>query len=380
MRLNDEQRQFRESIARVLGDRLPFDARQKAAKTGHGYSRQLWQTAAELGWLGAGLPEEAGGLGGGVVETAVLFAEAGRHLVTGPYLATLGLAAPALIAAGGPLAHSLLADVATGMTILSFAHAEPAARHEPAFVETRAEKRAGGYRLSGIKCLVPFADAAQHLLVSARTSGRAGEPDGISLLVVPSDTKGLSIQAFRTHDGGRAAEARLDGADLPKAALLGAEGKAFPIIETALDHASAMLAMQAQGSMWAVYEATLAYFKTRKQFGQTLGSFQALQHRLVDVYVKCQLAQSMAEDAVVALGCEDPVERARRVSAAKAYVGEAGRTVGKEGVQLHGGIGMTDDIPAGHHLKQLTAIALTYGDADQHLSRFQRLSAEGGNA
>jgi alkylation response protein AidB-like acyl-CoA dehydrogenase len=374
MRLTDEQRQYRESIARVLDGLVPFDARQKASKSDTGFSRDLWRQAADLGWLGAGLPEEAGGLSGGPAETGLLFAELGRRLVTGPWLATLGLAAPALMAAN---AEVHLEGVAEGKAILTFAHQEAAARHDLSHVETRASRSGRGFKLDGVKCLVPFAGEADRILVSARTSGKTADADALSLFLLAKGAKGMTVKPFRTHDGGRAGEVVLNGAE---ATLVCETREADPAIRYALDHAAAMQAMAAQGSMWAVYEMTLAYFKTRKQFGQTLGSFQALQHRLVDVYVKCQLAQSMAEDAVMALYDSEPGERSRRVSAAKAYVGESGRAVGKEGVQLHGGIGMTDDYPVGHHMKQLTAMALTNGDADWHMARFERLSAEGGNA
>ncbi len=379
MYLNDEQNLFRDSVAKVVSDAYEFQARQKIVQADPGYSRAHWKQAADLGWLGAGLPEAYGGLGGGPTEMAVVMEQFGRHLVTSPFLVSVVMSGAALGAAGNDAQKKAWLPALAQGRILTFAHGEFEARHDTAFVETTAKRGGQGYVLDGTKVYVPFAGEAEAFLVSARTGGAVDAEDGLSLFIVPAKSAGLSFKAYRTHDGGRAADLVLAGVRVGAEALVGKEGGAFAAIELALDHAAALMCVEASGSMWAVHDQTLAYMKIRKQFGQTLGSFQALQHRIVDVFVKCQLAQSLAWDAVAALSSSEPEDRMRRISAAKAHVAESAMIVGKEGVQLHGGVGMTNDIAVGHHFKRLAAIAHTYGDADHHLERFRRLSGPGGN-
>ena len=379
MQLTDEQKLLQDSVAKFLAGAYEFQARQKIVATDPGYSRAHWKQVAELGWLGAGLPDSYGGLGGGPAEMAVIMEQVGRHLMTSPFLVSVVMSGAALGAAGSEAQKTHWLPALAQGRILAFAHGEFEARHETAFVETTAKRDGQGYVLDGTKVYVSFAGEAEAFLVSARTAGAVDDRDGLSLFIVPAKSAGLSQKSYRTHDGGRAADVVLAGVRVGAEALVGTAGGAFDAIELAHDHAAAMMCVEASGAMWAVHDQTLAYMKIRKQFGQTLGSFQALQHRIVDVFVKCQLAQSMAWDAVAALSSADPHDRMRRISAAKAHVAEAAMAVGKEGVQLHGGVGMTNDIAVGHYFKRLAAIAHTYGDSDHHLERFRQLSGLGGN-
>lgn len=368
--LSDEQRLLQESLEKVLAASYPFATRQKVVESETGYSKELWKTAAEMGWLAAPFPEELGGLGGGMAEAGLVMSAFGRSLVNNPYLSSVLMAGGAVMAGGSrEQQDAIIPAIASGERILAFAHAEADARYDWRHVETTARPSGNGYVLNGRKAVVAYADAAGDIVVSARLTGAVADAGGLSLFVVPARSKGLSLVAYRTHDGGRAGDVVLNSVKVDGSALIGAPGEGYQIIEAVLDRASAGLCMEASGAMWAVHDDTLAYLKTRTQFGQVLASFQALQHRIVDVYVRCQLAQSMAWDAVAACSVSDPRERGRRVSAAMVHVGEAGRFVGKEGVQLHGGVGMTRDFPVGHHLKRLAAIDTAIGDQDKHLDR-----------
>ncbi len=379
MQLSDEQNLLRDSIARFVDDEYEFSRRQKIVAVEPGFSRAHWRRMAELGWLGAALPESHGGLGGGAAEMAIVMEQFGRRLVTSPYLVSVVMSGTALAEAGDEAQKSRWLPAIAEGRIVAFAEGEAPARHDPAFVETAARRDGAGYVLDGAKHLVPFASEAEAFLVSARTGGAQAQSAGISLFLVPAKSPGVSLKPYRTHDGARAADLVLAGVRLGGDTRVGVEGEAFGAIELALDHAAAAMCVEASGAMWAVHDQTLAYMKLRSQFGQTLGSFQALQHRIVDVYIKCQLAQSMAWDAVAALDSADPADRARRVSAAKAHLAGAAMAVGKEGIQLHGGIAMTDDLAIGHYFKRLAAIAHTYGDGEYHMERFRRLSGLGGN-
>ena len=260
-----------------------------------------------------------------------------------------------------------------GGKILAFAHGEAASRYDTRHVETKATKQDHGWRLDGAKAVVLDAPGADALIVSARTAGAAGDARGISLFLVDAKAKGVSMRAYATQDGSRGAEVKLDGVALGAEALLGREGEALPVIERALDRANAALCAEALGIMDALNEATLEYLKTRKQFGKPIGSFQALQHRMVDMTIRAVEARSMAIVAASGANHAEARERQRRVSAAKALAGQAGRFVGQQAIQLHGGIGVTDELVVSHWFKRLTIINATYGDADYHLARFSDL-------
>ncbi len=377
--LSEEQVIIQESIARFLAEAYPFDRRLKLVADGNGFSEDHWQTFAELGWLALPFPETYGGLGGSPLETMLLMEQFGRHLVVSPYLASVILGGH-LVLEGGSEAQkrALLPALCAGQLKLAFAFAEPQARYDLADVETSAAEAGdgagGGHVLSGRKTVVFHGGVADRLIVLARTSGTARDRDGLSLFLVAPDASGLAARHYRTQDGGRASDFRFESVRVGPEALLGTLGQAAPLVERVSDVAVAALCAEAVGAMWAVYEQSLDYAKTRTQFGQPLGSFQALQHRLVDLYMKCQLAQSMAYDATLSLQGPDPAAAARAAAAAKYKVGDFARIVGQEGVQLHGGIGMTMELPIGHYLKRLTMINTTLGDPSHHLRRYGAMS------
>lgn len=369
--LTEEQRLLRESLERFRQQDFTFEQRRtQIARLGAADDR-TWSMLAEMGWLAATLPEAQGGLGGTATDLGILMEQFGRGLVTSPFVSSVVVGATALRAAGDErqLAETLPA-LGEGRTKLSLGYLEAGAQHNPARVATRAVRDGEDYLLSGTKLAVLYGNCADHLLVSARTGGADADASGVSLFLVQAGSAGLTIDSYRTHDDGWAADLKLDKVRVPAANLLGAEGAALPAIEAALDAGAAALCAEAVGAMWALHDMTLDYLKVRKQFGATLGSFQALQHRMVDMYMKCQLAQSITLAALEALDSGDAARRARAVSAAKWQVGRAARQVGEDAVQLHGGIAMTDEYAAGHYFKRLAMIRLTYGDEDFHLGRY----------
>ncbi len=368
----DEQAMFRDSVRRFVADEYPFDRRLKIVAEAPGYLDAHWQAFAELGWLSVPFPEEFGGLGGSAFDVAVLMEEFGRGLVVSPYLSTVVLSGRLLTDANGEAARTLIDEIIAGKAKASAALLEPQGRYDLNDVATKAEPDGDGWRLSGRKTGVPFGATADRLIVSARAGGGRRDPEGISLFLVDPGAKGVSLQSYRTHDGGSAAVLDLAGVAVKRGDLLGHAGKALPLIERATDVASAALAAEAVGAMEAAQQATVAYAKTRKQFDQNLGQFQALQHRMVDMFMKCELSRSMAIEAADGAGMDDPAERSRRVAAARALIGKQARHVCEEAVQLHGGIGVTMEVPVGHHLKRVMAINATLGDPAWHRHRYLR--------
>jgi len=372
--LSEEQSIFRDSVDRVLAASHPFERRRRVVESELGFDEADWQGFAEQGWLALPFAEDYGGLGAGVVETMLLMEQLGRHLVASPYLASVVLGGGLLAAAGSEAQKSeLLPRLCEGALKLAFAFAEPAGRYDLADLATSARRDGAGFILDGLKSVVLYGAVADQLVVSARTAGGPRERDGVTLFLVNPAASGVDLGGYATHDGGRAAEVRFETVALGPEAVLGRVDDGLPAIEQVADQAIAALCAEAVGAMWAVYERTLDYAKTRKQFGQTLGSFQAIQHRLVDLYMKCQLAQSLVYEATAALQAE-PRRRAAAASAAKFQVGSFAREVGQEGIQLHGGIGMTMELPIGHYLKRITAINATLGDPRHHLRRYAHLN------
>lgn len=370
--LNDEQRLFRDSISRFLAGEYGFNKRQEIVATDAGFLEKHWQSFAELGWLGAPFAEEDGGLGGSPVETMLLMEQFGRALVVSPYLSSIVLAGRLIHFAGSAeQKRALLPELIEGRRKLACAFAEPQARYELADVATIATADGDGFVIDGAKCVVLFADAADQVVVSARSAGSQHDTHGISLFLVDKDAPGLHAEHYATHDGGRASELRLHRVRVDTRARVGPIDEALPIIEKTIDYATAAVCAEACGAMWAIYEQTLEYLKTRKQFGQTLGAFQALQHRMVDIYMKCELSQSMVFEATLNLDADDAARR-NAVSAAKHLIGQYARAVAEEGVQLHGGVAMTMDVPIGHYLKRLTLINASFGDSGYHLARYCR--------
>ena len=364
----DEQNALRDTLTRFIAKDYPFEARRALAKSADGFSRAHWKQFAELGLLALPFPEDFGGLsvtGGNAVDTLLVMEAFGRGLVLEPYLSTV-IVAGGLVRDAGSAAQkeALLPAVAGGERMLALAHYERGARYEVSRVDTAARADGSGWKITGAKGVVLGGGASDKLLVSANTG------KGVSLFLVDSKATGVSVRNYMTQDGGRAAEITLDNVAVGKDALVGAQNGALPIVERALDYGIAALCAEAVGIMAALDEATLEYLKTRKQFGQAIGRFQALQHRMVDMVIATEQSRSMAMMAAVKADSADAAERRRAVSAAKAYIGQQARFVGQQAVQLHGGMGVVDELNVSHWFKRLTMIELTFGNTDHHLGLF----------
>ena len=366
--LTEEQELLRHSVQRLFADHYAFDARKRYAQEPGGYSRALWARYAELGLLGLPFAEEHGGSAGGPVETMIAMEEVGRALALEPYLSTVVLAGGLLRLGGGKaLCADLVPKIAGGDLMLAFAHAERQSRYDLADVAASARREGAGYVLDGAKSLVLHGDSAGKFIVSARLSGGQRDRDGLALFVVDAVAKGVSTRGYGTVDGLRAAEVTLAGVRVDAGAAIGEPGKAYPLIERVVDTAIAALAAEAVGAMAAMHEQTVDYMKTRKQFGVTIGSFQALQHRAAEMLVALEQARSMAMLATMMAAEENVRERRQAISAAKVQIGRSARIVGHGAIQIHGGIGMTMEAKVGHYFKRVTTIDATFGDADYHL-------------
>ncbi|MEO8738604.1 MAG: acyl-CoA dehydrogenase [Casimicrobiaceae bacterium] len=372
---SEEQQLLAASVRRFVEKQYAFEARAKIVASAEGCSSTVWATLAELGLLGLPLPGEFGGFDGGAVDLMSVMEAFGEALVVEPYLATVGLGAQFIARAGSAAQkRQLLPRIAAGELKLAFAQTERESRYDLAQVVMRARKSADGYILDGEKLIVVHAPCADQLIVSARTSGEVADRHGVSLFLVDAKAPGLMLHAYRTIDGLRAADVAFRDVRVGGEALIGAEGGAAELIEDVVDYATALICAEAVGAIKYATDATLEYLKTRKQFGVTIGSFQALQHRMVDMVISGEQARSMASLACAKVDAEtDPIERKRVVSAAKIRVADACRHVAQESVQLHGGMGMTDEMKVSHTFRRLTMIAQQFGDADHHLERFAGL-------
>ncbi|WP_341917835.1 acyl-CoA dehydrogenase family protein [Hydrocarboniphaga effusa] len=371
-RYTDEQRALQDTLERFRARDYGFEHRRELIRSALGYSLDAWNQYAELGLLALPIAEAHGGLGGNAIDVAIVMEQIGRGLLLEPYLSTVVLGAGLIAALGSSEQQSSLEAVAAGNSQLALAHGEPGARFDPFHVETRATALNDGWVISGHKCVVLDAPSADRFIVSARTSGSTGEESGISLFLIDPDTAGLSMRAYATQDGRRAADLRLHSARVGSDALLGRVGDAGPALLQALDKAAAALCSEAVGIMSALNQATVDYLDTRKQFGTPIGSFQALRHRIADMLISTEQARSMAILAAYHADDRDAAERGRMISAAKAYIDQAARFVGQQAVQLHGGMGVVDELVVSHYFKRLTVIAHCFGDQDHHLDRYSR--------
>jgi len=361
---NEEQQLLADSVRRFLAKDYGFEARKKIVSSRDGWSADVWAQIAEMGLTGLPFSPDFGGFGGGAVDLMGVMEAAGDALLVEPYLPTV--MAGQFVARAGSDAQkkAILPQVVEGKLRLAFAHSEKGARYNLAKVSASAKSSGAGWEITGEKAVVLGAAAANRLVVSANTG------KGMSLFLV--DTKDAKLKSYVTLDEMRAADVVLKGA---KAELLGAEGGALALVEEVVDFATALVCAEAVGAMKFTCDTTLDYLKTRKQFGVTIGTFQALQHRMVDMYVSYEQAKSMA-----CLACSkvdspvDAKDRARAVSAAKIKVADNARHISQEAIQLHGGMGMTEEMKVSHSFRRLTMIAQQFGDAEHHLARFARLS------
>ncbi|WP_448586929.1 acyl-CoA dehydrogenase family protein [Thermaurantiacus sp.] len=370
---NETQTMLREQLSRYLRERYDFVTRQEMLALPGGRDPGVWKAfAQELGILGAAFPEVHGGLGGGAVEHMVIMEELGRAIAVEPYLETCIVGGAALLAAGGDERQALIPGIIAGDVIIAFAWAEPKSRYNPARIETRATADGAGWTLSGHKSVVIAAPYATHYLVTARTGGSLGEAEGVSLFLLDAASRGITRRDYPTVDGWMASELYLENARAGPQALLGAEGAALPLIDELLDRAAAATCAEAAGAMRRLHELTLDYAKQRQQFGQPIAKFQVIQHRLVDMLMEVEQAVSMSYQATLRLDLPAP-ERARAVSQAKAKIAKGARALGQAAIQIHGGIGITQELAAGHYFKRLTMLESRYGDQDHHLARLEAM-------
>jgi alkylation response protein AidB-like acyl-CoA dehydrogenase len=374
--LTKEQEQLSDTVQRFVAKEYTAERRKAILKSKEGFSREVWAKLGELGLLALQVPEEHGGMGASAVEVLLTMNAIGKGLLLEPFLPS-AILGTALVRELGSAEQkgSILPRLAAGELIVVPAHGEAGARYDLERVATKAIASADGFVLEGKKTVVLHAPAADLLIVSARTSGKVDEEAGISLFVVPRDAPGVSLQAYPTMDGQRAADVTLHEVRVPRSSLLGPLSGAFATLSAVFDLGLAALCAEAVGALQASLDATVEYTKTRKQFGQPIGKFQALQHRMVDMFIHVEQARSMS--FLAAMRCTDPDAAVRRgaVSAAKVLVGQACRYVGQQSIQLHGGMGMTDELLISHHFRRLAAIELSLGDTEHHLEQFVRGAA-----
>jgi pimeloyl-CoA dehydrogenase small subunit len=366
----DEQRMLKDSVERLVNDEYGFEQRAKYLAEADGFSRAQWARYAEMGLLGLSFDEQYGGSNCGPVETMIVMEALGRALAVEPYLATVVLGG-GCVRLGGNAAQraAILPRIARGELQMALAHGEAQARYDLADIATTARREGDGWVLDGAKRLVLHGGSADLLVVSARVSGGRRERDGIGLFMVRADAAGLTRRSFPTQDRLRAADIALSGVVVPDSDVLGVAGAALPLIETVMAHAIAAVCAEAVGAMAAAHEETVEYLKVRKQFGVPIGSFQALQHRAVEMLVMVEQARSMALFATMMSDEPDTAERSRSLSAAKVQIGRSSRFVGQQGVQLHGGIGMTEECKIGHYLRRLSVIEIQFGSTEHHLTQ-----------
>lgn len=373
---SEEQGLLRDSLQSFLRDTYDADSRRKAVASEVGWRPDTWRALAQdVGVLGAALPEELGGLGGGPVDTLVVMTELGRALVVEPFLETVVIGAGLLKRYDAPAAREAVEQIIAGDLITTLAWGEPASRYDVADISTTATKDGVGWRLDGRKSVVSAAPWASKLLVTARTGGGQRETQGVSLFLVDKGAAGVSTRDYPTVDGRRASEVSFEAVSLGADALLGAEGQALADVEAVLDEARAALCAEADGVLAELVRQTVDYTKQRKQFGRPIADFQVLQHRMVDMFISAEQSVSMTLMATLKLDLP-PAERAAAVSAAKAYVGRACTSVGQAAVQIHGGIGLTEELALSHYFKRATMIEQALGSSDFHLRRYQALRAE----
>ena len=368
----EEQELLRSSVQRLLRDQYDFDARRKIVASEEGFSRKRWEAFAELGLLAAPFSEEVGGLGGGSLSTMIIMQEFGRHLVVEPFVETIVVAGSLIEQTGSEKQkRAFLPDIIAGKKIWALAWTEKASRFDLAKVTTTAHREGKDYVLTGEKSAVIAAPWADYLIVSARASGQRHDRGGVSLFVVDRRAANLHLQSFKTIDGRRAAQISLGGV---RGQLLGKEGEGVAALEACRDRAIGALCAEAVGAMGELNSVTLEYSKTRKQFGTTIGSFQVLQHRMVDMFIPHQEALSLMQHLTLGLSADD-AGLSRLASGAKSKIGYAGRFIADQAVQLHGGMGMTDELNVGHFFKRISSINIQFGDPAYHVLRYAQLHA-----
>jgi pimeloyl-CoA dehydrogenase small subunit len=361
--LSDEQRLLQDSVTRLMADRYAFDQRKQYLKSPEGYSAALWSQYADLGLLGLPFAEEYGGFGGGAQEIMLVMQAFGHALILEPYFATVVLGGTALQRAASDTQKSaVLPAIAEGRLKVAFAHSERQARYDLSDVVTTAKRSGNGWVLDGAKAVVIHGDSADKLVVSARTSGERYAEDGITLFLLDANAPGVARRGYATRDELRAADIALGNVQVGDADVLGEVGKGLSVVQRVIEAGIAATAAESVGAMEAMHSMTLEYSKTREQFGKPIGSYQVVQHRLADMFMTLEQGRSMAMLATVMVDHPDDAERAHKLAMAKVGVGQAGRYVSQSAIQMHGGIGMTEEYAVGHYFRRCMVIERLFGD------------------
>ena len=375
--LSAEDSILRDSVERFVRQSYPFNERRNFVNENKSFLEKNWQKFSKLGWLGLNLPEEFGGNGGSAVDTMVVAEALGPGLILEPFLETVVIGSKLIqVGYNEKQKSEFLSNLVRGRLILTFAFAEPQSRYSLSDVQLSAKPNEDQFVLNGKKAVVRHASSADKIIVSARTAGDRRDKRGITLFLVERNSPGLSRRDYRLQDDIPASELIFDNVCLRRTAMIGDLDCALPMVELVVDHGIAMVCAEAVGIMSALYTATLQYVKTREQFGQPIGKFQVIKHRMVDMLMACEEARSMAYMATLKLDESDPNVRKRAASAAKVSIGKAARFVGQQSIQLHGGMGMTDELDVGHYFKRLTMIDILFGDVDFHLKRYSACASD----
>ncbi len=371
----EEQQMLQGMVQKFVQKDYDFETRNKIVASDKGYSEENWGTFAELGWLSVPFTEEDGGFGGSAVDLIVMMEEFGRAMLVEPFVPTAVFCGALVSSLGSDSQKAdLIGKIMGGSLQLACAHVEQSGRYNPASITTTAVSEGDFIVLNGEKISVLNGANADKLLVIARESGETTAKEGISVFIVDAEAEGLEIQSYTNIDGKNAAKITLTSVKVPLDSRLGSAGQALPGLESGIDRATLAISAEAVGSLEALLKKTVEYSKTRKQFGTPIGTFQALQHRMADMFIECQLARSIVIMAAMSLDSNDSdTEKTKAVSAAKSRVGKAIRKVGQESIQIHGGIGVTDELDVSHLFKSVTALDVMFGNSDYHTKRFSSL-------
>tara|TARA_Y100001970_G_scaffold293798_1_gene443297 strand:+ start:47 stop:1174 length:1128 start_codon:yes stop_codon:yes gene_type:complete len=370
---NEEQTLIQNQVSQFIQRDYEWEKRQALVDSDLGFSQDNWNTFAELGWLGISLSEESGGFGGSALESMIIMEEFGKGLVVEPFLETVVLCGGLLdISANKEQKKELLEKVISGDLHLALAFTEPQSRFNLHDVTTEARKDGDTYKINGFKSVVMNGPNANSLLVVARTSGKQLDKEGISIFLVDPKTPGISLRNYPTVDGRRASEITFENVSVSSDNLLGEEGSSLNLLEKSIDEATLAICAEAVGAMEVLYKTTVEYSKTREQFGQPIGKFQVLQHRMVDMFMEYEQCKSLLYMATVK-NVENAEDAKKSISGLKYQVGKAARFIGQQAVQLHGGMGVTEELNVGHFFKRLTTITTIFGNTDYHLNKYSNL-------
>lgn len=368
--LSEEQNLLKDSVTKFVLNDYDYETRTKHTQMEAGFDPNTWNTFAELGWLCVPFSEEDGGIGGGPIETMIMMEEFGKGLVVEPYISTVVLAGGVIAkAASAEQKAEYLSSIIDGSKLYSLAYAEEQSRFDLFDVTTRAEKQGDQYVINGKKSMVLHGGSANYFVVTARTGGEQRDDDGVSLFIVDASNAGVALRDYPTLDGHRAAEVELTNVAVPASALIGAEGGAVSVLESVANDASLALCAEAVGMMEKLYKETVEYSKNRKQFGVPIAVFQALQHRMVDMFTLHEECKSLLLRAVMSMAADDE-DQVKNVSALKYAIATKGQKVAHEAIQIFGGMGMTDEMSVGMYLKRINVINTLFGNGDYHLKRF----------